>query len=196
MIDYIKGTLAEVTPAYAVVDCGGVGYGANISLSTYTQIKDQQTVKLLIYEAIREDAYVLFGFAQADEREFFKLLISVSGVGANTARMILSAYPVSELRRAITLEDANTLKGIKGIGLKTAQRIIVELKDKMDKLDLVETGELFATTADNKVREEALSALEVLGFNKGASAKVVDKLLKETPDAEVAVVVKMAIKML
>lgn len=195
MIDYIRGEVAELTPAYAVIDCGGVGYGANISLTTYTQIKDQKTAKLLIYEAVREDAYQLFGFAQVEEREFFKLLISVSGIGANTARMILSAYPASELRRAITLEDANTLKGIKGIGLKTAQRIIVELKDKMDKLDLPQNGELFAQI-DNKTREEALSALEVLGFNKAASAKVVDKIMKDQPDAEVAAVVKMAIKML
>ncbi len=194
MIDYIKGELAELTPAYAVVDCNGVGYGANISLTTYTQIKDQKNVKLLIYEAVREDAYVLYGFAQSDEREFFKLLISVSGIGANTARMILSAYPASELQRTISQEDVNTLKGIKGIGLKTAQRIVVELRDKMDKVAL-EGGGLFPQI-DNRVREEALSALEVLGFNKTASQKVVDKLLKDTPDLSVESTIKQAIKLL
>ncbi len=194
MIDYIKGELAELTPAYAVVDCNGVGYGANISLTTYTQIKDQKNVKLLIYEAVREDAYVLYGFAQSDEREFFKLLISVSGIGANTARMILSAYPAGELQRTISQEDVNTLKGIKGIGLKTAQRIVVELRDKMDKVAL-EGGGLFPQI-DNRVREEALSALEVLGFNKTASQKVVDKLLKDTPDLSVESTIKQAIKLL
>ncbi len=194
MIDYVKGALTECSPAYAVVECGGVGYGVNISLSTYTQIKDQSNVKLLIHEAVREDAYVLYGFAQNDEREFFRLLISVSGVGANTARVILSAYPVSELARTIGQDDVNTLKSIKGIGLKTAQRIIVELRDKMDKMGAA-TAEIFPSY-DNRVREEALSALEVLGFNKAASQKVVDKLMRETPDITVETAIKQAMKLL
>lgn len=194
MIDYIKGKLAECTPTYAVIDCNGVGYMANISLSTYTQIKEQQDVKLLIHEAIREDAYNLYGFATIEEREMFRLLTSVSGVGASTGRIILSAYPTSEIKRAITLDDVNTIKSIKGIGLKTAQRIIVELRDKVDKIESNE-GELFAL-GDNKVKEEALSALEVLGFAKNVAQKVVDKIIKENPDMRVEGVVKLAIKLI
>ncbi len=195
MIDYIKGDLAECSPAFAVIDCGGVGYGAHISLSTYAQIKDSASVKLLIHEAVREDAYVLYGFAESDEREMFRLLISVSGVGANTARMILSAYPVGEVQRAIMSDDVKMLSGIKGIGTKTAQRLVVDLKDKVGKMDVGEAGEIF-TPSNNTARQEALSALEVLGFNKGASQKVLDKIFAATPDVAVEAAIKQAIKLL
>lgn len=194
MIDYVKGKLDSCAPTHAVVDCGGVGYAVNISLSTYAQIKDLQEVKLLVHESIREDAYNLYGFAATAERELFRMLISVSGVGATTALLILSAYPTNEILRAITHEDLNTLKGIKGIGLKTAQRIVVELKDKAMKAG-GDTGEIFPV-ANNMVRQEALSALEVLGFVKSASQKVVDKLLHDNPEMTVEGVVKQAIKLL
>lgn len=195
MIDYVKGKLDQCSPTCAIVDCGGVGYAVNISLSTYAQIKEQQEVKLLVHEAIREDAYNLYGFAVAGERELFRMLISVSGVGATTAILILSAYPANEILRAITHEDLNTLKGIKGIGLKTAQRIVVELKDKAMKAGGGDAGEIFPA-ANNMVRQEALSALEVLGFVKSASQKVVDKLLHDNPEMTVEGVVKQAIKLL
>lgn len=195
MIDYIKGNLAECTPTYAVIDCNGVGYLANISLTTYTQIKDSQQAHLLIHEAIREDAYNLYGFSTLEERTLFRLLISVSGIGANTARMILSAYPTAELRRAIMTDDVNTIKSIKGIGLKTAQRLLVELRDKMSSLGEADDMAVSAVQG-NKVKDEALAALEVLGFTKAASTKVVDKILKDSPDLKVEGVVKMAIKML
>ena len=194
MIDYISGTIAEQTPTYVVIDCGGVGYGLSISLTTYSALSGCTSAKLLVYEAIREDAYVLYGFATAAEREMFKLLISVSGVGANTARIILSAYPPVELQRAIAAEDIKTISSIKGIGTKTSQRLVVELKEKVMKLG-VDLGEI-SVVSDNKTREDALEALEVLGFNKQAAAKMVDKLLKENPQMAVEVVVKNAIKLL
>lgn len=195
MIDYISGKLAEVTPTYVVIDCGGVGYGLCVSLTTYSAINGQNSAKLLVYEAIREDAYVLYGFATAAERDMFKMLISVSGVGANTARIILSAYPIAELQRAIASEDVKMISSVKGIGAKTAQRLIVELKEKVMKLG-VDLGENISAAVDNKIREDALEALEVLGFNKQAAAKMVDKLLKENPQMAVEVVVKTAIKLL
>lgn len=196
MIDYIKGQIAECTATYAVIDCGGVGYMLNISLGTFTTIKDQQQTKLYVHEAIREDAYNLFGFATLDERDMFRLLITVSGVGANTARIILSAYPVSELTKAITTEDVNTIKSVKGIGLKTAQRIIVELKDKVNKIDATEIQGMSMSSQNNKVREDALSALEALGYARSQAAKAVDKLLSDTPDAKVEQIVKGAFKLL
>lgn len=198
MLDYIKGQLVECNAAYAVIECNGVGFMANISLGTYTAIKDQQIAKLYIHEAIREDAYNLYGFATTEEREMFRLLISVSGVGANTGRIILSAYPTAELKRAIETEDVNSIKSIKGIGLKTAQRIIVEIKDKMAKLELggsAAEGELFPVSG-NKAREDSLAALEALGYQRSQATKVVDKLLKDNPEWKVEQVVKAAFKML
>lgn len=198
MIDYINGKLAECTATYAVIDCGGVGYMLNISLGTYTTINGQETTRLFVYEAIREDAFVLYGFATQEERAMFKLLVSVSGVGPNTARVILSAYPTSELRKAIMLEDVKAIKSIKGIGQKSAERLIVELKDKVDKLELGEEspeGQLFATP-NNKVREDSLAALEALGYARAQASKVVDKLLKDTPEAKVEQIVKGAFKLL
>lgn len=196
MIDYIKGPLAECTATYAVIDCNGVGYLMSISLGTYTTIKDQQQTKLYVHEAIREDAYNLFGFATIEERDMFRLLITVSGVGANTARVILSAYQTAELVKAITTEDVNAIKSVKGIGLKTAQRIIVELKDKVDKIKATDVqGALFVNT-NSKVREDALSALEALGYPRSQATKVVDKLIKEMPEAKVEQIVKSAFKLL
>lgn len=168
----------------------------SISLGTYTTIKDQQQTKLYVHEAIREDAYNLFGFATIEERDMFRLLITVSGVGANTARVILSAYQTAELVKAITTEDVNAIKSVKGIGLKTAQRIIVELKDKVDKIEATDVqGALFVNT-NSKVREDALSALEALGYPRSQATKVVDKLIKEMPEAKVEQIVKSAFKLL
>lgn len=198
MIEYIKGELAEITPALAVVDCNGVGYGINVSLNTYSAIQNKKEVKLYIYEAIREDAYVLYGFATKQERELFLLLISVSGIGGNTARMILSALSPSELCNVISSGNEKLLKTVKGIGLKTAQRIIVELKDK-----IVSTGinaaapvSTAVTNLQTEVYEEAVAALTMLGFAPAPSQKVVAALLKEEPDAPVEKVIKLALKRL
>ena len=200
MIEYLKGELAELTPAMAVIDCHGVGYAANISLNTYSAIQGKESCKLYIYESIREDAYVLYGFADQQERELFLLLISVSGIGGNTARMILSALTPNELISVISSENANLLKTVKGIGLKTAQRIIVDLKDK------IKTDTLVAATAGNgptadaaintEVTDEAVAALTMLGFTQGPSQKVVLAILKEEPTAPVEKVIKLALKRL
>lgn len=204
MIEFVRGELAEITPAYAVVDVNGVGYGLNISLNTYTAIQREKQVKLYVYEAIREDAYVLFGFAKQQERKMFELLISVSGVGANTARVILSEMSLNDLVQVITLDDAKTLKGVKGIGLKTAQRIIIELKDKVLQAGIVDGVEAggaagAASTAavgiNTEVKEEAVGALTMLGFQAAISNKVVIALLKENPDMPVEQVVKQALKL-
>lgn len=196
MIEYVKGKIAECTPTYAVIDIGGLGYMVNISLSTYEAIKEQSEAKLIIHEAIREDAYNLYGFATPEEREFFRLLIAVSGVGTNTARMILSSCTTGELKRAIMLDDVKTIKSIKGIGTKTAERIIVDLKDKMEGLETTELNKNNISSKDNKVREDALSALEVLGYPRSTARKVVDTIMAETADATVETVVKSAIKRL
>jgi Holliday junction DNA helicase RuvA len=196
MIEYVKGKIAECTPTYAVIDIGGLGYMVNISLSTYDAIKEQSEAKLIIHEAIREDAYNLYGFATPEEREFFRLLIAVSGVGTNTARMILSSCTTGELKRAIMLDDVKTIKSIKGIGTKTAERIIVDLKDKMEGLETTELNKNNVSSKDNKVREDALSALEVLGYPRSTARKVVDTIMAETADATVEIVVKSAIKRL
>jgi len=158
MIEYVKGALAELTPAYAVVDTGGVGYGLNISLQTYSAIQGKKEALLWVYESIREDCYALFGFATRQEREMFLLLITVSGVGAGTARMILSSMTVKELCNAITAGDERILKSVKGIGLRTAQRIIVDLKDKVVQTGIaqeVHAGGAQAQTAGSEVRDEA-----------------------------------------
>ncbi|WP_036878321.1 Holliday junction branch migration protein RuvA [Xylanibacter oryzae] len=197
MIEYVKGELAELTPAMAVVDTGGVGYGLNISLNTYTAIQGKKEVKLFVYEAVREDAYVLYGFSDKQERNLFLLLISVSGVGANTARMILSSMSPSELCDYISTGNEKVLKGIKGIGLKTAQRIIVDLRDKIVTLGItteIPTGGSMSAPVNNEVKDEALSALAMLGFSPAPSQKVVVKILQEQPDAAVETVVKLALK--
>ena len=198
MIEYVRGELAELTPALAVIDCNGVGYAANISLNTYAAIQGKKACKLYIHEAIREDAHVLFGFADKQERELFLLLISVSGIGGNTARMILSALSPSELVNVISNENANLLKSIKGIGLKTAQRIIVELKDKLKTGTVAASAGIssLSSPANAQIQDEAVSALTMLGFPQAASQKVVLAILKEEPDAQVEAVIKLALKRL
>ena len=192
MIEYIRGELAELSPATAVIDCNGVGYAANISLNTYSAIQGKKSCKLYIYEAIREDAYVLYGFAEKQEREIFLLLISVSGIGGNTARMILSALSPAELVNVISTENANMLK--------TAQRVIVDLKDKIKTMGTSAAGGasagLLLQPANVEVQEEAVSALTMLGFAAAPSQKVVLAILKEEPDAPVEKVIKLALKRL
>lgn len=198
MIEYIKGDITEITPAMAVIECNGIGYAANISLNTYSAIQNKSNVKLYIYEAIREDAYVLYGFADKQERELFLLLISVSGIGGNTARMILSALTPSELCDVISSGNDKLLKTVKGIGLKTAQRIIVDLKDKITTLGIGfqgNSGTLLAA-AQPEIVEEAVAALTMLGFPAAASQKVVHAILKEEKDIPVEQVIKIALKRL
>ena len=198
MIEYIKGELTEVTPAYAVVEAHGVSYGMNISLNTYSGIQNKKDVKLYVFESIREDAHVLFGFANRQEREMFLLLITVSGVGANTARMILSAMSPAELCNVIATGNEKLLKTVKGIGLRTAQRIIVDLKDKIATADLggaTPAGTTAPAMAVNKeVHDEAIGALTMLGFAPAPSAKVVSAILSENPQMPVEQVVKLALK--
>ncbi len=202
MIDYIKGELAELTPAQAVIEAAGVGYALNISLNTYTAIQGKKDVKLFVHESLvtggRDDSYTFFGFASKQERDLYRLLISVSGVGANTARMILSAASPADLSNAIASSNERLLKGVKGIGLKTAQRIIVDLKDKVVALGIaheVTMGEGGSTVAvNNEVMDEAVSALTMLGFSPAPSAKVVKALLEENAAMPVEQVVKEALK--
>lgn len=198
MIEYVKGELVDVTPAFAVIEAHGVGYGLNISLNTFSAIQGKKDVRLWVHEAIREDAYVLFGFATRQEREMFLLLITVSGVGANTARMILSELSVAELCNVIATGNERVLKGVKGIGLRTAQRIIVDLKDKLPEGEWA-TGDNATTithhpSPNSLVRDEAVGALTMLGFSPAPSAKVVTAILKEQPDLPVEQVVKLALK--
>lgn len=195
MLDYIKGTIEEATPAYVVLDNRGMGYMLNISLTTYEilQRADRGEVKVYVYEAIREDAHVLYGFAEKRERELFELLISVSGVGTNTARMILSSLPPQELESAIASGNAASLKSVKGVGAKTAQRIIVDLKDK---INVVGTSLIDKVPMSNEVYEEAMAALTMLGFTKQATQKVLNSLFKENPAMKVEEAIKKALKQL
>ena len=201
MIEYIKGELTELTPATAVVEAAGVGYALNISLNTYSTIQGKKEVKLYVHENLvtggRDDAYTLYGFASRQERDLYRLLITVSGVGANTARMILSASSPSELCNAIASADERMLKAVKGIGLKTAQRIIVDLKDKIVQMGIA--TELHASTStapsiDMGVRDEAVSALTMLGFAPAPSAMIVAAILQDEPTMPVEQVVKLALK--
>lgn len=198
MIEYVKGELAELTPAYAVVETSGVGYGLNITLNTYTAIQGKKEVRLYVFESIREDSYTLYGFASKDERRMFLLLITVSGVGANTARMILSEMTPAELCGVISSGNEKMLKMVKGIGLRTAQRIIVDLKDKIADFDTV--GEIPAdkggasSQVNKEVKDEAVGALTMLGFAPAPSAKVVVAILNEQPSLPVEQVVKLALK--
>ena len=197
MIEYIKGELTELTPALATVEAAGVGYGLNMSLNTYSAIQGKKEVTLYVYEAIREDAHQLFGFSNKKERELFELLISVSGVGANTARMVLSSMSVSELCSAISTGNERIIKSIKGIGLKTAQRIIVDLRDKIVTLgvtDEIPAGGQMAAPVNNEVKDEAVSALTMLGFAPAPTQKVVVDILQKQPDLPVEQVVKLALK--
>ena len=200
MIEYVKGQIAELTPATAVVDCHGVGYGLNISLNTFSALQGKQEAKLYVYEAIREDAYVLYGFSTRQERALFLLLISVSGIGGNTARMILSALTPAELVNVISSGNDKLLKTVKGIGLKTAQRIIVDLKDKIASVEIegAASPNTSATmaTGHSEILEEAVAALTMLGFPPAPSQKVALAILKEEPEAAVVRVIKLALKRL
>lgn len=200
MIDYIKGEIAELQPATAVLECHGIGYALSISLNTYSAIQGKKECKLYVYEAVRQDAaQVLYGFSTKQERELFLLLISVSGIGGNTARTILSAISPAELVNCISTENTTLLKGVKGLGLKTAQRIIVDLKDKIknDSIAVGPVGISPAPVASNKqVHDEAVSALTMLGFAVAPSQKVVYTILKAQPTATVEQVIKLALKQL
>lgn len=198
MIEYVRGILDELTPAQAVVECSGVGYLLNISLNTYTAIQGKSNVRLFVYEVIREDSYVLYGFESKAEREMFTMLISVSGIGGNTARTILSAFSLNELCDVIMTGNERMLKTVKGLGVKTAQRVIVELKDKVASLGVPVSGTADAAMAivHSEVHEEAIEALKMLGFPPAPVTKVVRSILKEKPDSPVEEVVKMALKML
>ena len=201
MYEYIKGTVAEVAPAYAVIDAGGVGYYLHISLETYAAVEHASEARLYVHYVVREDAQLLYGFSTKIERELFRLLISVSGVGGNTARMILSALSPAELVNVISTENANLLKTVKGIGLKTAQRVIVDLKDKIKTMGATVAGGsasagMLLQTASVEVQEEAVAALTMLGFAAAPSQKVVLAILKEEPDAPVEKVIKLALKRL
>lgn len=201
MIDYIKGELTELTPAQAIVEAYGVGYALNISLNTYEAIQGKQNVKLFVHEALvtggRDDSYTFFGFASKQERDLYRLLITVSGVGANTARMILSSASPSELCNAISTSNERVLKSVKGIGLKTAQRIIVDLKDKILSLSIaqeVSAGTAADSTIPVDVRDEAVAALTMLGFSPAPTAKVVTAILTDDATLPVEQVVKLALK--
>ena len=191
MIDYIKGDITQITPTFLTMETVGIGYLINISLTTFSKLEGQKEFKILIHEVIREDSHQLFGFADNVERDIFRLLISVTGVGANTARMMLSSLNPDEIEKAILGSDANLLKSVKGIGLKTAQRIIIDLKDKLGKHG--GSGEIFAF-ADNTKREEALSALVMLGFAKNAVSKILDKIVREEKNLTVEDIIKRALK--
>ena len=203
MIEYIKGELAELTPALAVVEAAGVGYALNISLNTYSAIQGKKDVKLFVHEALvtggRDDSFTLYGFATRQERELYRMLISVSGVGANTARMMLSSMSPAELCDAIANGNEKLIKSVKGIGLKTAQRVIVDLKDKIVSSGIaselhVSTGREESPAINNAVKDEAVSAMTMLGFSPAPAAKVVTAILTEQPDMAVELVIKEALK--
>ena len=193
MYEYLRGKIAESSPAHVVVDVNGIGYFVNISLNTYSQIEGKSEIKIFIHENIREDAFNMYGFMDNAERTLFRQLISVSGIGSNTARMMLSSLAPDEIANAILTGNVNQLKAIKGIGAKTAQRVIVDLKDKLGKSSL--DSKIFASI-DNTIRDEALSALVMLGFTKNSAQKAVDKILIGSPDEKVEGVIKQALKML
>ena len=191
MYDYIKGTLVETTPAYAVVDCGGIGYHLHISVNTYSRVAQEREVKLYVHQIVREDALLLYGFFTREERALFRALISVSGIGANTANVMLSSMSVDEITAAIVTENVSAIKSVKGIGLKTAQRVIIELKDKIGK----ENAALDLMAAPSAaVKEEAEAALVALGFAKALVVKTVDKLLSANREATVEELIKLALK--
>ncbi|WP_300722287.1 Holliday junction branch migration protein RuvA [uncultured Alistipes sp.] len=194
MYEYISGTIAEVAPTYAVLDAGGVGYYLNISLETFSAIEHAERAKLYVHYVVREDAQLLYGFSTRVERELFRLLIGVSGVGGNTARMILSTYSPRELQNIISTGNAVLLKNVKGLGLKTAQKIIVELTGKLTALGA--EADAAAPVADSGNFDEALAALVMLGFARTAAEKVLRGVLRETPSASVEELVRMSLKRL
>ena len=199
MIEYLSGALADLTPTLAVIDCHGVGYGVNISLTTFSAIQGREQVKLWITESIREDAYQLWGFSTRSERELFLLLTSVSGIGAAIARMILSSMSPAELAGVISEGNERMLKQVKGVGPKAAQRIIVDLHDKIGTLGIdtaIPAAAKTAATINQEVMKEAVAALTMLGFSPAPVHKTVEKLLTDEPDAPVERVIKLALKML
>lgn len=196
MYDYIKGILVESTPTDAVIENGGIGYSLQISLQTYTGIQGASEVRLYIYHHLREDTELWYGFATKEERSIFLMLIEVNGIGPNTARMMLSSLSCQELKTAIISGDVNKIKAVKGIGLKTAQRIIIDLKDKIGKSNATEEIPLGLTASSSPVKEEAISALVMLGFNKAASEKVIESILKEHPEASIEQLIKYSLKRL
>jgi len=193
MITQIIGRLVEKSPTQVVIDCHGIGYEVNISLNTYSQLGDDENIKLFTHLQIREDSHTLFGFFTPMERSVFRLLLSVSGIGASIARTMLSSLEPQQIQKAIIYEDLNTIKSIKGIGLKTAQRVLIELKDKM--LNLYE-GEEIQSFANNTIKEEALSALEVLGYSRKQSEKVIDNAIQSAPESSVEGLIKAALNKL
>jgi Holliday junction DNA helicase RuvA len=193
MIAQIKGKLIDKTPTYVVIDCGGVGYEIKISLNTFSQIGEGELCLLYTHFVVREDAQLLYGFKETSERELFRLLISVSGVGSSTAMMILSSLSPSETKQAILNNDVNTLKSVKGIGAKSAERIIIDLRDKIGKVD---SGATISLQSNNTVKDEALSALVMLGFGKNPADKALDKIIKSGDDFTVEELIKRALKSL
>jgi Holliday junction DNA helicase RuvA len=191
MITHLEGKLVEKNPTDVVIDCNGVGYFVNISLHTYSEIPDRENLKLYTYLQVREDAHSLYGFSSKTEREIFKLLISVSGIGANIARTMLSSLTPQQIKEGIASGDVALIQSVKGIGIKTAQRVIIDLKDKVLKVYGIDELSLMPS---NTHKDEALSALDVLGFNKKQSEKVVDRILKTYPDALVEQIIKEALK--
>lgn len=197
MIEYLKGELAELTPATAIIECCGVGYETSITLNTYSALQGKKEVKVYIYEVIREDTHQLFGFFNKHERELFLLLISVSGIGGNTARTILSAFTVNELCDAIATGNEVAIKSVKGIGLKTAQRLIVDLKDKIAGIyDGTASSTAPSAPANNDNIDGAVQALAMLGFPVSAANKVVQSIAKSEPDATIEQLIKLALKQL
>jgi len=193
MIHHLKGQLIEKNPTYVVIECNGIGYSVNISLHTYSLIPASEAVSLYTHLQVKEDSHTLYGFAEKSEREIFRLLISVSGVGTSTARIMLSSLQPREVTEAIATEDVPTIQSVKGIGAKTAQRIILDLKDKV--LKVLGDDEVFVSQ-NNTNKEEALSALEILGYNRRQAGKVVEKILKEDPESTVESIIKLALKKL
>ena len=193
MITQIIGRLVEKTPTQVVIDCNGVGYAVNISLHTFSQINDGENIKLYTHLQVREDSHTLFGFNTTIERSVFLLLISVSGIGSSTARMMLSSLEPLQIQRAIISDDLNTIKSVKGIGLKTAQRVLIELKDKM--LNLQVEGEI-QNFGNNTIKDEALSALEVLGYTRKQSERILDSIIQNAPESSVEELIKEALNKL
>ena len=193
MITQIKGKLVEKNPTLVVIDCNGIGYEINISLHTFSDLPSDENIKLFTHLQVREDAHILYGFSTVLERTVFRYLISVSGIGASTARTMLSSLTPLQIQQAIVTEDVPTIQGVKGIGLKTAQRVIIELKDKINTL---QDGEEIPVKKSNTIKEETLSALEVLGYSRKASQKVVDNLIQGNPDSTVEELIKGALNKL
>jgi Holliday junction DNA helicase RuvA len=193
MYEYIEGILVEKNPAFCIIETGGIGYFIQITLPTYTYLEKKSDVRLFLHQVIKEDAHLLFGFHSKHERETFRLLITVSGIGANTARMMLSSLTADEIQQAVVTNNTTVLQGVKGIGLKTAQRVIIDLRDKITK---EKTGSDLFQVADNRIKDEALSALVILGFNKGEADKAITKILVAEKNLTLENVIRKALKQL